>query len=292
MKYMKYINILVFFILVLSAAACIAGLLPNGGDGVRDFTSIHNESVEIYGQGIYKNDSVTVAAQGKAQDLITLVGAIPLLIISLVFANKNSFRGKLVLTGTIGYFLYTFISYTFLWNYNPLFLVYVLLMSASLYAFILAMMSFDIEKVPLHFSKKCPTKLFGIFQLFIALMLCILWLGKIIPTIFNGAAPAGLEHYTTLVIQGMDLGLVVPTAILSGVMILKRKPIGYLLTSVIILKGITMMTTLSAMIINQVLHGVAMPLSEVIIFPVLNALTVAVLIILMLSIKKEPMAEI
>lgn len=288
MKYIKYINILVLFILVLSAFASILGLASTGGSGEHNFTSIHNETVSIYGQGLYRNDSISVAAQGRAQDLITLVCAIPLLIISLAFANKNSFRGKIILTGTLGYFLYTYVSYTFLWNYNAAFLMYVLLMSASLFAFILALMSFDIGKVPMYFSKKLPVVLFGVFQLLIGLLLCMMWLGKIAPTIFSGTAPAGLEHYTTLVIQGMDLGLIVPAAALSGIMIIKKKPIGYLLTSVIILKAITMLTSLTAMIINEALNGVQMPLTEVIIFPALNGLTVVMLIILMLNIKKEP----
>lgn len=289
MKYMRYINVLVLIILSLSVFACLMGLMWGGGNGAYEFTSIHNEPVKIYGLGLYKNDSVAVAAQGRAQDLVTLVLAVPLLIISLALANKNSFRGKVILTGTIGYFLYTFISYVFLWNYNALFLIYVLLMAASLYAFILALLSFDIKNVPAHFSSKLPTAVLGGYQLFIALMLSLLWLGKIVPTIGDGSVPGGLEHYTTLVIQGMDLGLVVPAAALSGIMIIKRKPIGYLLTSVIVLKAITMLTSLSAMIINQALNGVTMPLMEVILFPALNVLTIIILIILMLNIKKVPL---
>lgn len=289
MKYMRYINVLGLIILSLSVFACLMGLMWGGGNGAYEFTSIHNEPVKIYGLGLYKNDSVAVAAQGRAQDLVTLVLAVPLLIISLALANKNSFRGKVILTGTIGYFLYTFISYVFLWNYNALFLIYVLLMAASLYAFILALLSFDIKNVPAHFSSKLPTAVLGGYQLFVALMLSLLWLGKIVPTIGDGSVPGGLEHYTTLVIQGMDLGLVVPAAALSGIMIIKRKPIGYLLTSVIVLKAITMLTSLSAMIINQALNGVTMPLMEVILFPALNVLTIIILIILMLNIKKVPL---
>jgi hypothetical protein len=286
MKYNKCINILVLIIIVLSTLASIVGLTSNGGSGY-EYRSINNEIVKIYGQGLYKNDSISVVAQGKAQDLVTLLLGVPLLIISLYFANKNSFKGRLLLGGTLGYFLYSYMSYTFLWMYNPFFIVYVLLMSASLFAFVLALMGFDIQKMPSMFNEKLPVKFLGGFQLFIAFAITMLWLGKIAPSILNGAVPLGLEHYSTLVIQGMDLGFIVPSAILSGILLIKRKPMGYLLSSVIIMKAITMSTCISAMIINEAINKVNMPIAEVILFPVFNLLTIFALIILMKNIKRE-----
>ena len=280
-KFNKSINILVLCIIALALVACLFGLFSSGGTGQYDFKSINNETVKIYGEGIYKNDSISGVAQGKASDFVTLVMGIPLLMVSLYFTNKGSFRGKLILTGTLGYFLYTYMSYTFLWTYNPLFIVYVAIMSASLYAFILSFMSFEIEKVPAMFNEKLPTKFLGGFQLFVGFAIGMLWLGKIAPSIFKGAIPLGLEHYTTLVIQGMDLGIIVPAAFLSGILIIKRKPFGYLLSSVIIIKGVTMLTCISAMIINMALMGADISLTEILVFPTLNLFAVICLILLL-----------
>ena len=280
-KFNKSINILVLIIIVLALAACLFGLFSSGGIGQYEFKSINNETVKIYGEGIYKNDSISAVAQGKASDFVTLVLGIPLLIASLYFTTRGSFKGKLMLTGTLGYFLYTYMSYTFLWTYNPLFIVYVIIMAASLYAFILSFMSFEIEKVPAMFNEKLPAKFLGGFQLFVGFAIGMLWLGKIAPSIFKGAIPLGLEHYTTLVIQGMDLGIIVPAAFLSGILIIKRKPFGYLLSSVIIIKGVTMLTCISAMIINMALMGVDMSLAEILVFPILNLFAVICLILLL-----------
>ena len=285
MKLRKSVLILVIIIAVFSAFSCISGLIVEGGGGQYEFKAIGGEAVKIYGSGLYKNDSISVVAQGKASDLITLVLAIPLLLISLVFACKGSFKGKLILTGTLAYFLYTYMSYTFLWMYNCFFIVYVILMSASLFAFVLTIMSFDIKKMPSMFNEKLPTKFLGTFQIFIAFSIGMLWLGKIIPSIINKSAPVGLEHYTTLVIQGMDLGFVVPAAVLSGVLLIKRKPFGYLLSSIIIIKAITMLTSISAMILNSVLSGVAMSVVEVVIFPAFNVVAVICLFILLNNIR-------
>lgn len=258
----------------------------NSGTGQFDFQSITGEKIKIFGSGLYKHDSVSVVAQGKASDLITLFFAIPLLLISLILSNKGSFMGRLLLAGTLGYFLYTYMSYTFLWMYNPLFIVYVLLMSASLYSFVLCLMSFDIPQLPSMFSSKLPVKFLGGFQLFVAFAIGMLWLGKIAPSILSGTVPAGLEHYTTLVIQGMDLGLVVPAATISGILLIKKKPFGYLLSSVIILKGITMLAAITAMMINMYLSGVAVSTIEILLFSTFDVLAIVSLVILLSNIKQ------
>jgi hypothetical protein len=287
MKNIKQINILVFCIVIFSVFACVIGLTSSGGNGQYEFKSINNEVVSINGQGIYKNDSVSVTAQGKASDLVTIVLAIPLLIISLYFANKNSIRGRLLLTGTVGYFLYTFMSYAFLWQYNPLFIVYVILMSTSLFAFILCLCSFDLQEVPSYFDKKLPIKFLGGFQIFVAVAISLLWLGKIAPTIFTSSVPVGLEHYTTLVIQAMDLGFIVPATLLSGILLIKKKAMGYLLSSVIIFKAITLLSSITAMIINQAINKVDSSPIEIIVFSTFNALAIIALILLLKNIKTK-----
>lgn len=287
MKTKRYITVLVSLIVVLSTIACLAGLLSKGGPGEYEFKSINNEIVKIYGYGLYKDNSISIAAQGIASDFVTLVMGVPLLIFALYFSLKESFKGKILLTGTLGYFLYTYMSYTFLWMYNKFFIIYVILMSASLYAFILSIISFNIENIKKNFTEKLPVKFLGGYQIFVGVIIGMLWLGKIAPSWIENKIPAGLEHYTTLVIQGMDLGIIVPTAILSGIFLIKRKPIGFLLSSVIIIKGITMLTSISAMIINQAFKGVKMSMAEVFIFPLFNLVSIICLVLLLKNTKNK-----
>lgn len=287
MKFKKTISWLVFCIVVLALIASIIGLFSNQGSGEYEFKSIHGETVNIYGKGIYQYDSVSMVAQGKAQDVVTIVLGIPLLIVSLYLSRKGSLKGRLLLTGTLGYFLYTYMSYVYLWMYNPLFLVYVILMSTSFFAFTLCMMSFNLEKLSLHFSKSMPVKFVGGFQVTFAILLTLLWLGRIIPSLIKGTAPLGLEHYTTLVIQGMDLGFIVPVAFLSGVLVLKRKPLGYLLSSVIIIKGLTMGTAITAMIIGMINAGVKVSIVEIAMFPIVNLIIIYCLILIFKSINEK-----
>lgn len=271
------INFLVVLIAVLSVISSLFGLLSKGGPGQREFISINGEKVTIYGQGIYKNDSLSIVAQGKASDLITLTLAVPLLLASLFITNKKSYKGRLLLTGTLGYFLYTYVSYVFLWMYNILFLVYVSLMSLSLFAFIICMMSFDVKNIKDMFNKKLPKKFLGGFQILVATIIGLLWLRKI----SEGSNPSGLEHYTTLVIQGMDLGIIVPTAFLSGILLIKNKPYGYLLSSVVIIKGITLLLAICGMILNVALQGLSISIVELVIFGSITIIAIVSLVVIL-----------
>ena len=288
MKNKKTITLLVLTIAVLSAFVNIVGLISTGGEGQHDFTAVTGEKVQIYGEGIYKNDSISVVAQGKAADLVTLVFAVPLLLVALVLATRNSFRGRLLLTGTLGYFLYTYVSYVFLWSYNQLFLVYVILMSLSIFSFVLSMMTFNTSKISQKFSDKLPRKFLGGFQIFVAVTIALMWLGRI----FESKVPFGLEHYTTLVIQAMDLGIVIPVALLSGILLIKKKPYGYLLSSVIIIKGITMLAAICAMIVNSAIEGIEINMVETVVFSLFTLLAVFSLVILLKNVELKKYREV
>lgn len=289
MRNKKVITVLVILIAILSFIASAAGVFSGRGEIAEQhqFLSLLGENITLQGSGIYQNDSVSVAAQGIAQDVVTLVLGIPMLLISLVLARKGLLRGRLLLTGTIAYFLYAYISYSFLSMYNSLFLVYVMLMSASLFAFILCITSFDMEALKNSFGPKLPIKFIGGFQLFIAFMLFMMWMGRIAPSLIAGSIPIGLEHYNTLVIQAMDLGIIIPVAALSGIMIIRRKPLGYLLSSVVIIKGLTMLTAITAMLVGMINAGVEVSIVEMLVFPLFNLIAILCLVVLLRNINEK-----
>lgn len=54
---------------------------------------------------------IYVAIQGIAQDYVTLLVGIPLLLVELYFFRKGSLSGKFLLTGTLLYFMLTYLFY-------------------------------------------------------------------------------------------------------------------------------------------------------------------------------------
>ncbi len=73
------------------------------------FTTLHEQS----GQGIYRYDIALTPVGYRAADAVTLVLALPLLIISILLYRRSQLRGGLLLTGILAYFLYTYGSMAF-----------------------------------------------------------------------------------------------------------------------------------------------------------------------------------
>jgi len=87
--------------------------------------------------------------------------------------------------------------------------------------------------------------------------------------------PPQLDNGITMVIQAMDLSLIVPLAVLSGILLMRRSAWGYLLTSVFFLKAIALGLALSAMVVNMTLAGVPEGAGIAIPFLVITALNMA-----------------
>ncbi len=284
MKVQTALKWLIPLIGVLALFAASMGLFYDTPGQPYEITSFRGERVTITGHGLYYYDTVSTAAQMQGNDLITLVVGLPLLAVSAWLAWRGSLRGQLLLTGTLGFFLYTYMSMSMLTAYNALFLAYVALFAMSLYAFILSMLSIDLKTLPQHFSPKLPRGWIAAALFAVGGFLALAWFGRVVPEMLNPQTPAALENTTTRVIQAMDLALIAPLAILAGILLLRRSAWGYLLASVAVLKGLTMALAVSTMGINMALKGVPDSLGILIPFLVLTLLNLIVAVLLLRNI--------
>ena len=289
MKYQSALRWLIPLIFLLALFAAGMGLFYDTPGQPFPLTNFRGEPVMINGHGLYYYDTLSTAAQMQGNDLITLVLGLPLLAISTWQAFRGSLRGRLLLTGTSGFFLYTYLSMSVLTAYNALFLVYVALFALSLYAFILSMLSFDLADLPRYFSPRLPRRWIAGVLFAVGGFLFLAWIGRVVPELLNPELPAALENTTTRVIQALDLALIVPLAVLAGVLLLRRSAWGYLLASVAVLKGLTMALAVSAMGINMALNGVPDSLAILIPFLVLTLLNAFIAMLLLRNIHQEPL---
>jgi hypothetical protein len=219
---------------------------------------------------LYKNDTASGAAQQRGNDLVTLALCVPLLLVAALFAAKGSLRGRLVWTGTVFFFLYTYASQSFLTVYNPLFLVYVAAFSLALYTFAASMLTLDVGTVRESLAG-APARAAAGFMFFIGIVVLLMWSALIIPPLMRGERPAALETYTTLVIQALDMGVMAPMALITGTLLLRKDAWGYALASIVLIKGITLGTGVLSMAMFMAMAGVEIVLPEVIFFVVLVA---------------------
>lgn len=274
MKHKKTITVLVVCIILASGIAAATGIFSGGGTGPFDYKTIRGETVKIHGYGLYKHMSADVAVQGIGQDYITLFLGIPLLLAGLIAARRGSLRGRYFLAGVLGYFLVTYLFYLVMGMYNPLFLLYVFLLGTSFFAFSLTMLGIDVKTLPSRFSAKTPTTLCGGFLIFNTIAIALLWLSVVLPPLLDGSIyPREVQHYTTLIVQGLDLGLLLPLCFVTGILLIKKRPMGFLLAPVYLVFLSLLMTALVAKIVAMGLVGAAI-IPAVFIIPAITLISI------------------
>ncbi len=291
MKQKQNITVLVVLIAVLSAVTTLVGIFSYAGPGTYNYQTIRGQTVAIYGKGVYQHMSSDVAIQGIAQDYVTLFIGIPILLIALVAYRKKSLRAHFLLCGTLGYFLVTYLFYTAMAMYNSLFLAYASLLGLSFFALFLSLQSLNHLAPASFFSGKTPHKFVGWFLVVNSGLIALLWLNIVIPPLIKGTIyPPELNHYTTLIVQGFDLGLLLPISFIVGLLLIKRKPSAYLFATTYIGFLAILMTALTAKIAAMALHGVNV-IPVIFIIPAINSITILAAFLMLKNIGCKSNAE-
>jgi len=282
---------LALVIIPLALIATCAGIFWQGTGGPYPFTTLRGETVTILGHGLYANDTLSASAQEIGQDVVTLLIGIPLLITGLVWSHKGSLRGRLLLAGALGYFLYTYAAMSFLTAFNSLFLVYVALFSLSLFGFVLALSALNPNELISHVSERFPRRTIATYFIVVAAFLTFAWLGLVVPPMLNGTPPAGLESAITMVIQALDLGVIVPASLITATLLLKRQPWGYTLSLVILMKILMMGAALISMIVMQMLAGVTVDPVISVVFTLISLTGIVLAVLALRTIRDSSMAD-
>ena len=233
MKNQPALNFLIPLIAVLVVISAGMGLFWQDAGSPFSFITLHGQTVQISGQGLYHYDTAFRVPIFRGTDAATLFVCLPALIAAFLVARRGSLRGRLFLAGILAYFLYNAASIALGVAYNVLFLVYVTYFSASLFAFGLVVRSIDLDDLAAHVSPGLPRRGIAILLFVAGLAVLAAWLGDILGPLLSGGVP-GIASYTTEATYVFDLGIIVPASALSGILLLRRSPLG-LLASMILL---------------------------------------------------------
>jgi hypothetical protein len=252
---------------LIAALALIAagtGLFWQNVGSPFTFTTLRGQTVETYGRGLYHFDTRFMGAGNRGTDAVTLVLGIPLLIVATLRYRGGSLRWGLLLVGTLAYFLYVYASLALNAAYNNLFLVYVALFSASLFAFVLAYTSIDLPALQAHFLPSLPRRGPALFMFASGLVTLMIWLGPLLSALLQGQPPALLGSSTTMVTDALDLGVITPATIISGILILRRAPLGYLIAFALLVLEMLLAPMIAAQTVSQALAGVSFSTSQIV----------------------------
>jgi hypothetical protein len=198
--------------------------------------------------GVYVNNARQVVAEGVGWDVFTLVIAVPLLLVAAVLVARGSFRGTLLAAGMFGYFLYAYLEYAVTWAFGPLLPVFIAITAASLVGVILAGRLLATAGVADRFDASYPHRAWPVLGATMALLLTVLWAGRIATGL--GAAVPVLEGETTMTVQVLDLGLVVPLSLLLAVAVWRGSPAGMVAGAAFLVTFVTMSLAIAAMLVS------------------------------------------
>jgi hypothetical protein len=233
MKQYSALTWLVPLIALLALVAALGGLFSGSGAEPVPFTTLHGQPVTLDGDGLYASDTVFSAGSFRGTDLVTLVAFTPLLLISFWLYRRGSLRGGFLLAGSLGLFVYNGASMAFGAAYNSFFLIYVALLAASFFAFILAFTSIDLSTLPAAVVS-APRRGLAVFLFISGLAPFVLWLLDIVASLAAGRVPELLASYTTMFTYAIDLAIIVPAVWLAAYLVLRRTPLGYPLACVML----------------------------------------------------------
>ena len=200
------------------AALLLALLLVTAGAG-------------LFGTGIYDDFSPAKYVQeSRAQDLITLVLGVPLLILAVFGVRRKRAWGFPLWGGVLAYELYVYGIYAIGGVYNIFFLGYVAVAGLSMYTLIGLLSSVNTEWFRASVSEKMSRRWMGGFFLLITLIFGMIWVGQVLNTISTGVVDSGHLIFV------FDLMIVLPAFAIAAVKLFQKKPFGDLLAGMLLIK--------------------------------------------------------
>lgn len=202
-------------IAVLMVVASAGGLLVDG----------------LYRDGPWAREAL------RGGDLTTIAIAAPVLITSMLLARRGSRVAQAVWLGALAYSLYNYAYYVFGAAFNDIFVLHIALFSLSIAALVLAIANIDARAIAACFRDVRGTRLIGGFLAGVGVVLGGLWLFLAIRFALTGELIAGLPPDGVHLVFAIDTSLLVPALVISGILLWRRTPQGYVLGTAMAVMG-------------------------------------------------------
>jgi hypothetical protein len=173
------------------------------------------------------------SARGTA--LVLLVAALPTLVVAMVLGARRSGRASVIWLGTLGYVLYNAVMFLFATPYNRLFLLYVAMLSLSIWSVIALMRSIDPHELSERLSA-LPARGLASYVWVVAAFNALAWLAGIVPALRSNDTPSFMDGLgvATNPVYVQDLSFWIPLMIVSALWLWRRGDWGYLLVGAIL----------------------------------------------------------
>lgn len=196
----------------------------------------------------------SVAAMLRGYDVVTLAGAVPVLVASVVRSDRGSDRAVLVWVGMLAYLAYIYAFYMFGVGFNDLFLLHIAVFGGAVLALVVTVSGLDAAGIADRFDPRTPTQVVAVVLALLAAGLGGLWVSAAVLNAVTGEVPVGsalVESDSVVHLAiALDLALLVPAYALAAGLLWRTRPAGYVLAAMLLVSGT----------LHQASYMVALPL--------------------------------
>lgn len=186
--------------------------------------------------GVYRSNWGNGTSMGN--DLVTLVVAVPILALAIIYSLRGSVRARLLWLGALYYMVYNYAFYVFGISVTRLYLPWIAAFVLSGFAFLLGMGNLDVEAISRAFSPRTLRRPIAAYLFYVAVMVSFLWISQWVKFLFTGHVPdVNGSEFAYQVIAAVDLSFMVPLQILAAYLLWRRRPWGYVLGAVALVQG-------------------------------------------------------
>ncbi len=207
-------------------------------------------------QGFYdpffKEQSILAALY--VQDLVSLLAA-PALVAAMFWTLRGSRRAFVVWCAVLVYAVYYYAFYVFGNAYNVFYPLYLALMGLGIYSLIGLLAGVNLQAFAAGIDGKMPVRALATILL-IALLFVPLWGSMIVQDI------QARQPRTTALVFVLDLCFLLPAITIAAVQLWRRRPFGYLLSGILLIKAAMSGILLAVSTLWAVQLGMPLPVEE------------------------------
>ena len=230
-------------------------------------------AVGILVESTYERDTEHFAVQAVSQDYVTLLVAVPAVLILGWLAWRGSLAARLMWHGVVFYFAYTYTIAAFMVRFNAMFLVYTTLLACSILALAGGLGSLRRPTSIDAFGPSWPRRSVVAFIGTLVAVFLFLWLSDIVPALLDGTQPESLSESATPTngVEVLDLGLLLPVGALVAFWVQRSQARGYVLATGLITYVALLGMALVAMIIGLTRADLSTDASVSVVFVIATA---------------------
>lgn len=164
-----------------------------------------------------------------AQDTISLLAGIALLPV-MVLAGRGSPRAFVLWTGILVYGVYFYAFYVFDYVYTPYYLLYLAIVGVGSYSLIGLLAGADAGALAQRVRRGMPVRVLA-FILAVPILFIPIWVSRILVNI------AAQQRGEADLVFVLDLAFLIPALVIAAIHLWRRRPLGYLLSGMLLAKA-------------------------------------------------------